>query len=516
LKIREQTLDSSGIGNSVNNIGLIYKDLEEYDKALEYLEACYDIKLKANLEFETSNVLNNIAIIWSTKGDLEKSKSYLLKGLAISQENNSDHITAMIFDNLGANYQKKGILDSAEFYFVKSFELAKKVEGKYWESSALLHLGELMLIKGEKKKAKDYTLQAYDIAKQTGYPERLRDISEQLYKIYLNEKDWENALKFQSEFILMRDSIINIDNKSQLIKYDYEKKTLADSLINIETQNILNSKIDKQNALVRSVKKDQEQNFILTIVAVVILFLIVLSLLRINAIRKKSNNALSDKNMQISKTSRALQIALEERNTLLKEIHHRVKNNLQTVSSLLSLQSRYLDDPNASKVLEESRNRLNSISLLHQKLYQNDNLPVVVLSEYINDLTSQIQETCEPHGKSIALVLHCDELTCDIEQAMPIGLILNELMTNSYKYAFGERNEGVIQIEFTNIEDDNYQLKVSDDGVGVPEDFSLKTGNSMGLNLVSLLTRQLKGSFEAKNNNGAQFIINFKMKNKHL
>ncbi len=518
LEIREEIQDSVGLGNSYNNIGLMYKDLSEYDKALEYLEKSYNIYITANSEDRTGNVLNNIAIIWSNKGELDKSRSYLLKALKVAEDMEDYNSMGMILDNIGANFLSKDQLDSASFYFEKSIETSKAVNGLYWQSSALLHMGKLMILKNNINEAKEYTIKAYEIAKNTGYPERLRDISEQLSNIFEKVNDTKNALKYHKEYILMRDSVNNIANKKlifkQAINYEYEKKKLADSLVNIETQNLLSAKLDKEKSMAEIAKKEKRQNLIWSILAGVILILAVTFLLIVNSIRKKSNKNLSIKNEEISQKSSALQLALEERNTLLKEIHHRVKNNLQTVSSLLSLQSHYLDDPSASKVLEESRNRLNSISLLHQKLYQNDNLPVVVLKDYIQELTGQIMETCSPMDKDITLKLFCDEVTCDIERAMPIGLIINELMTNAYKYAFNAVKEGMITISLKNIEQDKFLLSFSDNGNGLPKDYELKERKSMGLNLVSLLTRQMKGKLKIENENGARFLINFEMKKK--
>jgi len=176
------------------------------------------------------------------------------------------------------------------------------------------------------------------------------------------------------------------------------------------------------------------------------------------------------------------------------------------------LQSRYLKDEQASNALEESQNRILSISLLHQKLYQGDNLPIVVFSKYAKELTDRISETCNPDEKEINIKLDCEELICDIDLAMPLGLIINELITNSYKYAFEKSDIGEIEVSLKTEDQVNYQLEVSDNGIGLPADLLSKKFDSMGINLVKLLTRQIKGKVRLESGPGAHFFINFEKK----
>ena len=220
LKMRDNAKDTSCLSNSLNNIGLVYKDLGEYDKALEYLKKSYSFHIKSNEEKQTGNTLNNIAIIWSIKGDLEKSRGYLVKALKVSEEVENYNSMAMILDNIGNNFFKKGELDSAYIYHLKSIEVCRKVDALYWESSAHLHLGKIMLLKNNIKVAEEKTLAAYAIAEKTGYPDRLRDISEQLSIIYEQKGDSKKALKYHKEYIVMRDSIDNVANKKMLFKQE--------------------------------------------------------------------------------------------------------------------------------------------------------------------------------------------------------------------------------------------------------------------------------------------------------
>lgn len=196
----------------------------------------------------------------------------------------------------------------------------------------------------------------------------------------------------------------------------------------------------------------------------------------------------------------------KEREVLLREIHHRVKNNLQIISSLLSLQSRKLEDSNARKAVNEGRSRIKSMSLIHEKLYGNNELSEINMKEYINELSAFLRNTYKPKS-NITQHISADDMNLDIDTAIPLGLILNELISNSFKYAFSEHDEGEINISLEYSEDE-YVLKVKDTGPGFPQNFeSLK---SMGMRLINSLSEQLDGVKSFENINGALFTLKFK------
>ncbi len=510
LKYRRLDNDTSGISNSLNNIGLIHKDIGDYDKALEYLEE--SLKLRLHTE-SASNVLNNIATIWGEQGNNQKAIEYLYRSLSLASKKDDYGAMAMIMDNLGFNYQDLNYPDSALYYFNKSIETSRLVGNKYWESSALSHLGRFYMKNDQPSLASTYLQQAYDLAKATGYPARIRDISELLFKLNEKTNNWEQAFFYHQVFTKVRDSLVNVANLKQVYKYElsyeYERKMFADSIVNEETKELIQSELNMQKQLAQKEKDEKERNLIWAIGAGLLMISVVVSLIRTNSVRKKANRVLSTKNDEITKTSQELEEALGERDLLLKEIHHRVKNNLQTVSSLMSLQSRYLREPAAIEALEESQNRLLSISLLHQKLYQNEKVPLVVFKTYLSELSEQIMETCSTDETEVEQELVCDELICNIELAMPLGLIVNELMTNAYKYAFPGRPTGKIKIRFS-VENDNCILELSDNGVGFPEGFSLEESQSMGHNLVKLLVKQIQGEMKVEQEAGLKFVLSFK------
>ncbi|WP_292612883.1 sensor histidine kinase [Methanobacterium sp. BAmetb5] len=206
-----------------------------------------------------------------------------------------------------------------------------------------------------------------------------------------------------------------------------------------------------------------------------------------------------------------LRISLEEKEMLLREIHHRVKNNLMIISSLLNLQSRYIKDKQVLDVFKDSQNRARSMALIHDRLYQSSHLKRIDIGDYVQTLAGDLFRTYATDSARIKLNFDIEEVMVDINTMIPLGLIVNELLSNSLKHAFPGEREGHIDIGFHS-QDHSYQLTVSDNGVGFPEDINYKDTKSLGLRLVNILTDQIDGTIELKREAGTKFIIEFKEK----
>lgn len=201
--------------------------------------------------------------------------------------------------------------------------------------------------------------------------------------------------------------------------------------------------------------------------------------------------------------------SLQEKEVLLREIHHRVKNNMQIISSLLSLQSNSMVDEKYKKLFKESQDRIVSMALIHEKLYQSEDIERIDLKDYINDLIRSLFQSYEV--SNIELKIDVKNVFMGIDFAIPCGLIINELVTNSIKYAFSDGRRGAISILFNSLEKGFSQLDISDNGVGIPENIDINKTASLGLHLVTLLARdQLNGEINLDRNNGTKFIIKFK------
>ncbi|HTL88822.1 MAG TPA: PAS domain S-box protein [Leptolyngbya sp.] len=208
-----------------------------------------------------------------------------------------------------------------------------------------------------------------------------------------------------------------------------------------------------------------------------------------------------------------IRASLQEKEVMLKEIHHRVKNNLQVVSSLLKLQAGYIEDKRIVEVFKESQNRVSAMALIHEKLYQSADLAKTDFSEYIHSLAMALFRSYSANSRSIKLDLDIPEVRLSIDTAIPCGLIINELISNSLKYAFPSGEVGNIYIQLQAQDDANestrYQLIVRDNGRGFPPNLNFRTTKSLGLQLVCTLTRQLRGEIDLSSESGVQFTISF-------
>lgn len=212
------------------------------------------------------------------------------------------------------------------------------------------------------------------------------------------------------------------------------------------------------------------------------------------------------------KDEKRLKRSLDEKEAMVQEVHHRVKNNMQVVSSLLGLQSMYLDDNEVQNALQESQNRVQSMAMVHEKLYQSKNLSCIDMADYMHQIAHYLLDNYHLKSNQIKIIIKTEKVEMDIKTASPLGLIINELITNSLKYAFPD-GKGKLTLKICLI-DDCYHLEVSDDGVGLPDDFQLDSAETLGLQLVNRLVQQISGSIEWDGSKGTAFIIKFP--SKHL
>ena len=208
------------------------------------------------------------------------------------------------------------------------------------------------------------------------------------------------------------------------------------------------------------------------------------------------------------KSEQAIMESLREKEVLLKEVHHRVKNNLQIISSIFSLQRDHVeDDPRSMALLNESQNRIRSMSFIHESLYQNTNFSQVDLAQYIEGLTRNLLMSYSLTGK-VLLHTELDPLMLDLDKAIPCGLILNELISNALKHAFPENNGGNISIGLQE-QEGTVRITLGDDGAGFPADYLESRDGGLGMELVEMLIEQLDGSITPKGVRGTSYLITF-------
>ncbi len=207
-----------------------------------------------------------------------------------------------------------------------------------------------------------------------------------------------------------------------------------------------------------------------------------------------------------------IKASLKEKEVLLQEVHHRVKNNMQVIMSLLRLQSDSIDDQKYADLLKESQDRIKSMALIHEKFYQSDNFADIDFDEYVRSLSTELFRSYGADPNKIALKTQIEDISLMLDYAIPCGLIVNELISNSLKYAFPEGREGEIKVVFRSTDSDELDLTVSDDGIGLPKDLDVRNTESLGLHLVSVLAEhQLGGKLDVRREKGTEFRLRFKL-----
>lgn len=316
---------------------------------------------------------------------------------------------------------------------------------------------------------------------------------------YDKTQDYQNASLYRKIYINIRDSISVNDSE---IKKQQLATVMAEELA--DTRRMLDEqRKDLEESENKNIEKDERINLVFISLIFTLLGFAGLVYAYLKSIKNQR---------LIAEQKYIIENSLVEKDSLLKEIHHRVKNNLQMVSSLLSLQTKNTRSKAAIVALEEGKSRVKAMALIHQKLYQNDDLSVIEMQGYIESLINSVQSVYKKGGHNINVTIDAEGVELDIDRAIPFGLMLNELVSNSFKYAFpNDEENGNIYIHIRkNVGQDGY-FEYSDNGIGLPEDSDEKANSSMGIRLMNRLANQLQTTLNNdKSVEGVRFWFNFK------
>lgn len=316
-------------------------------------------------------------------------------------------------------------------------------------------------------------------------PNRVYFVFSQSSKLLQKRGFLNEAIAYKSKCIVLHEKIYSEDLTNSLYNYKSEQEI-------------------KQKEL--EIEYHKEKGNLYIVIALVLVFAFLVLAFIIYKMLKQTKE-LKIKNKKIEEQRDAISKKEKEKALLLKEVHHRVKNNFQIVSSLLELQTKGIEDKKALELAEEGKNRVKSMALIHQRLYQNDDL-LIDFDEYIQSLVKDIS-SMYGKDKNPKINLNIPDYKFDIDTAIPLGLIINELITNAYKYGFSNK-EQTLDIEISKEENENYLLKIKDNGLGLPESFDFSKAKSLGLRLVRRLSKQLHGSTTYSYDKGSLFSVMFK------
>jgi len=536
LKIRQSINDKKGIAYVLNNIGLIYRNTGNNAKGLEYYFKSLSILEEINDKQGEVAILNNLGGVFQSQGDYQQAIKYNKKSLRIKEELGDKKGIATSLNKLGLIYYKQGDTIGALAKYDKSLAISKSIDDKEGVATSLSFLGNLFLDKKEINKALKYFNKGLDInediedkegvavalnniaslyiklnniskAKRTGlrglkisqeleYPLRIKNAAETLNEIYVKEKNWKKAYGMKILYVTMQDSLRSIETEKNTIKqqskYELGKKEQEITILSTQNDVLIKDKEVQQLKLSKT-------RIVMVLISIALILALVLSAAIYNGNKRKKIIY-----KLVKKQKEEITIKNDEKTAMLQEIHHRVKNNLQIVNSLLKFQSREIEDKNVLAIFEKAQKRVVSMAMLHEKMYNSEDLKHVDVKEYISLLIGDLIDTYSV-GKKIKLNLDIENVHFEMHTLVPLGLIINEIITNSFKHAFIDLLEGEIKINIKQLKNKTYEMIIGDNGMG-----STNTKQSgIGNKLVRIFVKQLNGTIKLLNQTGTVYRIIF-------
>ncbi|TGD82549.1 histidine kinase dimerization/phosphoacceptor domain -containing protein [Hymenobacter wooponensis] len=498
IESAQTTHDTSAIGGFYARTASLYVELQQYPEALRYYEKSLTNFRQTGVHMES--VAGEMARVLIAQ---HKPEQALKSFLAYSrQDTSSDPKTAMYRAlYLAECYLALKRYARAEQHYLQLIQLTKSgIDDDINKLVIYQAIGKFYLQTNQYDKARSYLAQALYVSKRSGYLLRVAEIHLLLFKTDSAQAHYPAAIAHYQAYKALNDSIFSAAKNKQLaslqIQYDTHKKEQNIALLTKQTQ--------AQQARLK------QQEFQRNAVAVGALLLVLVLGLGYNRYRLKqhSNLLLEAKQAEINQQNQALQALLLEKDWMLKEIHHRVKNNLEVINSLLETQADYLRDPAAMAALREGQNRVHAMALIHQKLYQSNNLAVVDMQSYIRGIVEHLLESFDCQ-ESVQVQLGVEAVELEVQLATPLGLIINEALTNALKYAFPNQQGGTVTIGLASLGHRHYQLLIEDDGVGFPPEFDPEDDQTMGLTIMRGLSGQMDGTMRITQSRGVRISLAF-------
>jgi len=500
-KTAAQLADTSLQRSSIrNHLGLTYYYLRNDQKALDYWLEAKEIAERYKDASYLQTILANIATVYVRMKRFDEGIAVLEEMVRKYPPNDVQmklRVPYILFNTYYDNQQYA----KAEPYFKQLYKFHQDLPKEDPNQIYLYRSIIRKLIKDKNYVVAERFLKEHQ--QQSLQQKNLLALS-QLHRLWFDvdsalNKPW-SAITHYKTYKQLSDSILNNDKTKQIsgleIEFQTEQKDKDIALLSQKNQ------LQKER-----IENDGKQK-LLFIGGLVVAAAFVGLIYNRYRLKKRSNLILEQKQEEINTQNELLRKILGEKEWLLREIHHRVKNNLQIVISLLNTQSAYLDNADALVAIRNSQNRMHAMSLIHQKLYQSDNLAEIDMKWYIKELVDYMME-CFGTEKKIKFELATDEVKLDVAQAVPLGLILNEAISNTIKYAFPEGRTGKVKIGFLSTENKECKLSISDNGVGLPEDFDMDDTESLGMSLMTGLTDQLNGQIKLWNETGLTLEVSF-------
>jgi two-component sensor histidine kinase/Tfp pilus assembly protein PilF len=494
IKVREEIKDSMGLGQSYNNMGVLMRNQGEYEKAIEYYTQAAEIKNELGDEYSYLSTLINIGTLYATVGQHQQALSYAQEALVIAEKNNDQVSVGQLNLNMGAAYTGLGQYSTGKRYIRDGLQILEEVGEKGLAFEGYNMLINNHLKSGEYLKADEAVQMASEHLDEATDLETLHEYYTLSSRAFALSNNYQKAYEYQLLESKLQDSLFQQSSRDAMLeletKYEVEKKEQELELLSA------------QNALsrVEIARSNSVRNY------VAIIALLTIGAFIVVYINYRKRKALSE---QLAEQNKIINENLSEKELLIQEIHHRVKNNLQIISSLLNIQSRKSGNISASSVLKESKNRVQSMAMIHQRLYQHKNLTTVQMQDYIGNLVRVLVNSYGMEEK-VTVVLDIEDIELDVDTTIPLALILNELITNAVKHAFTDLEQAKLSVKLKEV-DNQLHLNVIDNGKGMDTFAETDNESSFGLHLIKTLSQKLDAEFKLNHDNGLS--VNLVIKN---
>lgn len=462
-----------------------YLNIDQWDKGLErYLVALEQFE-EINDSAGMAGINCNLGLVYTELGEFERAEMHLMRQRELNAVFPTLREMGFHYDFLGLLRREQGRLEEAYEEHTKALEIRKELSSTYNLCESRLHTGQILI------DLERYNESIFHLKDVLSYEEH-ESLNQQssahrlLSEAYEKKGSYAEALNHYKTYAAISDSIYNEENSQIIAEKDaqYQKKEQDAEIAMLNQEKLMaEAQLRRSRAII-----------IGSIAALLLLATLALIFYRFYT-RIKAQNTL------IGKT-------LREKDMLMNEIHHRVKNNLQVVSSLLNLQSRYIKDEAALEAIKDGKNRVESMAILHRNLYEDDDINGVNMRRYFSNLIRNIFDSYNLTEDEIELQLDIEDLKLDIDTVIPLGLISNELITNSLKYAFKENpDHAAIRVNLKEIPD-NYELTISDNGIGIDDEvIQSSESKSFGQRMIKAFVTKLKARMEITNTDGTMVRI---------
>ncbi|OYT13386.1 MAG: hypothetical protein B6I19_05455 [Bacteroidetes bacterium 4572_114] len=511
IKLGRELNKQNLVTSSFKGLANSYMVQNMFDKALEYFEQLLDIYIEADNCIGIISTHNEIARAYYLSGNSQKAIEHYDESLKLAEKTGTTKDLAKTYENLGDIYYKAEYNQKALGYYNKS--LIVNIKNGELNSTALSYfcISHVYCSLKDFEGALENLGMSLSIAQKQDLENLEGDIYLKYSEVYDEKGDKEMALSYFKLYSRKRNILFNKEKNQALIeqnvKYESEKKDQEIELLNKENE------IKELN-----IKQKSYQLYLSIAIGGLVLIVVVIIYGRYRAKQKanillagqkeqlkKFNTELIAKNELISGQKQEIEKRVEEKEVMLRELHHRVKNNMQVIYSMLSLQADKLKDKDAISAIEANIHRVWAMALIHHKLYLDENLTQINMPQYINELSTNILETNTNKKQQINIKYDIQNINLEADMAIPLGLIINELLCNALKHAFNDVSSPELNIQLKEESNHNLVLNIKDNGAGISEDIAPNKPGVFGLELINMLVRQLKGKLEITNQNGACF-----------